>query len=116
MKTGRNSDSSHIWTQYPTSVTTGSSPRFTRITTAGNCLLAQAAASCRRDMFPHLKDLKGRTLITSDGTTILGADDKAGIAEIMTMAERILDENIPHGPISIAFTPDEDDWHGCRSV
>ena len=60
------------------------------------------------DMFPHLKDLKGRTLITSDGTTILGADDKAGIAEIMTMAERILDENIPHGPISIAFTPDEE--------
>ena len=36
------------------------------------------------DMFPHLKELKGRTLITSDGTTILGADDKAGIAEIMT--------------------------------
>ena len=60
------------------------------------------------DMFSHLKDLKGRTLITSDGTTILGADDKAGIAEIITMAERILDENIPHGPISIAFTPDEE--------
>ena len=59
-------------------------------------------------MFPHLKDLKGRILITSDGTTILGADDKAGIAEIITMAERILDENIPHGPISIAFTPDEE--------
>lgn len=58
--------------------------------------------------FPHLKTLKGRTLITSDGTTILGADDKAGIAEILTMAERILTENIPHGPISIAFTPDEE--------
>lgn len=60
------------------------------------------------DMFPHLKELKGRTLITSDGTTILGADDKAGIAEIMTTAELILTENIPHGPISIAFTPDEE--------
>lgn len=60
------------------------------------------------DMFPHLKELKGRTLITSDGSTILGADDKAGIAEIMTMAERILDEEIPHGPVSIAFTPDEE--------
>ncbi len=60
------------------------------------------------DMFPHLRELKGRTLITSDGTTILGADDKAGIAEIMTMAERILDENIPHGPVAIAFTPDEE--------
>lgn len=63
-------------------------------------------------MFPHLKSLAGRTLITSDGTTILGADDKAGIAEIMTMAERILDGNIPHGPISIAFTPDEETGRG----
>lgn len=60
------------------------------------------------DMFPHLKDLEGRTLITSDGTTILGADDKAGIAEIMTVAERLLTEDIPHGPVSIAFTPDEE--------
>ena len=60
------------------------------------------------DMFPHLKSLKGRTLITSDGTTILGADDKAGIAEIMTLAERIVEEEIPHGPICIAFTPDEE--------
>ena len=55
-------------------------------------------------MFPHLSTLKGRTLITSDGTTILGADDKAGIAEIMTMIERLNSENIPHGPLSIAFT------------
>lgn len=60
------------------------------------------------DMFPHLKDLEGRTLITSDGTTILGADDKAGIAEIMAVAERLLTEDIPHGPVSIAFTPDEE--------
>ena len=60
------------------------------------------------DMFPHLKDLEGRILITSDGTTILGADDKAGIAEIMTVAERLLTEDIPHGPVSIAFTPDEE--------
>lgn len=60
------------------------------------------------DMFPHLKELAGRTLITSDGTTILGADDKAGIAEIMTIAERLVTEEIPHGPVSIAFTPDEE--------
>ena len=60
------------------------------------------------EMFPHLKDLKGRTLITSDGTTILGADDKAGIAEIMTLAEQLISENIPHGPVSIAFTPVEE--------
>lgn len=58
--------------------------------------------------FPHLPSLKGRTLITTDGTTLLGADDKAGIAEIMTMAERLIKENIPHGTICIAFTPDEE--------
>ena len=58
--------------------------------------------------FPHLPSLKGRTLITTDGTTVLGADDKAGIAEIMTMAERLIKENIPHGTICIAFTPDEE--------
>lgn len=59
-------------------------------------------------MFPHLSTLKGRTLITSDGTTILGADDKAGIAEIMTMIEHLNDGTIAHGPISVAFTPDEE--------
>ena len=58
--------------------------------------------------FPHLPSLAGRTLITTDGTTVLGADDKAGVAEIMTMAEALIKENIPHGPISIAFTPDEE--------
>lgn len=58
--------------------------------------------------FPHLAALKGRTLITSDGTTILGADDKAGVAEIVTMVEEILEKDIPHGPISIGFTPDEE--------
>lgn len=66
------------------------------------------------EMFPHLKDLKGRTLITSDGTTILGADDKAGIAEIMTVAEQILTDDIPHGPLSIAFTPDEEIGMGAE--
>ena len=65
-------------------------------------------------LFPHLKDLKGRTLITTDGSTLLGADDKAGIAEIMTMAETIIREGIPHGGISIAFTPDEEIGHGAE--
>ncbi|EHI99341.1 peptidase T [Clostridium sp. DL-VIII] len=58
--------------------------------------------------FPHLKSLKGRTLITTDGTTLLGADDKAGIAEILTACETILKENIPHGKICVGFTPDEE--------
>ncbi len=63
--------------------------------------------------FPHLASLKGRTLITSDGTTILGVDNKAGIAEIMTMIERINEEKIPHGQISVAFTPDEECGSGA---
>ncbi len=58
--------------------------------------------------FPHLATLKGRTLIHTDGTTLLGADDKAGIAEIMTFAEEILNSDEPHGKICIAFTPDEE--------
>lgn len=66
-------------------------------------------------MFPHLSSLKGRTLITTDGTTILGADDKAGIAEIMTIAERLKEENIPHGTICIAFTPDEEVGEGTAN-
>ena len=64
-------------------------------------------------LFPHLKNLKGRTLITSDGTTILGADDKAGIAEIMTMAEYVLRSDVPHGKICLAFTPDEEIGRGA---
>lgn len=60
------------------------------------------------ETFPHLASLKGRTLITSDGTTVLGADDKAGIAEILTMIEHMQAENIPHGKLCVAFTPDEE--------
>ena len=59
--------------------------------------------------FPSLKEYIGQTLITSDGTTLLGADDKAGIAEILTAAEYLLAHpEIPHGVIRIAFTPDEE--------
>lgn len=63
--------------------------------------------------FPDLCALKGRTLITTDGTTLLGADDKAGVAEIMTMAEQIIREKKPHGKICIAFTPDEEIGEGA---
>lgn len=68
------------------------------------------------ELFPHLTDLKGKTLITSDGTTLLGADDKAGIAEIMTMAETILKTGVPHGKICIGFTPDEEIGSGARDL
>ncbi|MBR3705010.1 MAG: peptidase T [Oscillospiraceae bacterium] len=62
--------------------------------------------------FPVLTRLKGRTLITADGSTLLGADDKAGIAEIMTVCEQIIAENIPHGKLCISFTPDEEIGEG----
>ena len=64
--------------------------------------------------FPELKKLAGRTLITTDGTTLLGADDKAGIAEILTAAEDLMREKTPHGKICIAFTPDEEVGGGAQ--
>lgn len=63
--------------------------------------------------FPHLADLKGCTLVTTDGTTLLGADDKAGIAIIMTMAEELLKNDMPHGKFCIGFTPDEEVGRGA---
>ncbi len=62
--------------------------------------------------FPFLAELRGKTLITADGTTLLGADDKAGIAEIMTLCEHLLAEGTPHGKLCIAFTPDEEIGEG----
>ena len=67
----------------------------------------------KRSDFPHLADLKGRTLIVTDGKTLLGADDKAGIAEIMTLAATLIEKDLPHGKICIAFTPDEEIGEGA---
>jgi len=64
------------------------------------------------EVFPHLSTLVGNTIITGDGSTLLGADDKAGIAEIVTLAQKVISENIPHGKICIAFTPDEEVGRG----
>ena len=63
--------------------------------------------------FPEIKAFIGDTLITTDGTTLLGADDKAGIAEIMTALEKIIDEKLPHGELWVAFTPDEEIGEGA---
>ncbi|MFJ1229299.1 peptidase T [Yersinia proxima] len=65
-------------------------------------------------MFPILHQLLGHTLITTDGKTLLGADDKAGIAEIITAIVRLKRSNVPHGDIRIAFTPDEEVGKGAR--
>ena len=63
--------------------------------------------------FPELKDYVGQTLITTDGTTLLGADDKAGVAEIMSAAEYIMEHpEFRHGEIKIGFTPDEEIGRG----
>lgn len=63
--------------------------------------------------FDSLKDKKGKKLIVTDGTTLLGADDKAGIAEILTMAEELINSELPHGEIKLAFTPDEEVGRGA---
>ena len=65
------------------------------------------------ERFPFLPDLRGETLITSDGTTLLGADDKAGIAEILTACEKIIAEGLPHPKLCIGFTPDEEIGRGA---
>lgn len=63
--------------------------------------------------FPELKKYKGETLITTDGTTLLGADDKAGIAEIMSAVEYLINNpHIKHGYVRVAFTPDEEIGRG----
>ena len=65
------------------------------------------------EQFPDLKAVIGHTLITTDGNTLLGADDKAGIAEILTACEEIMKENLPHGKIAVCFVPDEEIGHGA---
>ncbi|WP_312584057.1 peptidase T [Atlantibacter sp.] len=65
-------------------------------------------------MFPVLHQLLGQTLITTDGKTLLGADDKAGVAEIMTAMAVLKARNIPHGDIRVAFTPDEEVGKGAK--
>lgn len=62
--------------------------------------------------YPELAKRKGQTLICTNGLTLLGADDKAGIAEIMTALETVIDNNIPHGKLLVCFTPDEEIGEG----
>lgn len=63
--------------------------------------------------FPALKDSLGKHLIVTDGSTLLGADDKAGIAEILTAAEQLIHSDRPHATVKIAFTPDEEIGRGA---
>ena len=79
----------------------------------GNILLEGSGASLSPADFPEMLDYVGQTLVTTDGTTLLGADDKAGVAEIMWAAQYIMEHpEIRHGDICIGFTPDEEIGRG----
>ncbi len=67
------------------------------------------------ELYPNLAPYVGHSLVVTDGTTLLGADDKAGVAEIVTMAEYLLHTHEPHGTVKIAFTPDEEVGRGTES-
>ncbi len=73
----------------------------------------QAGIAMGPEQYPELLNYVGQDLITTDGTTLLGADDKAGIAEIMALAQYLLEHpEIPHGTVKIGFTPDEEVGRG----
>jgi len=79
----------------------------------GGDIKLNAALTMRTGDFPELREFKGHTIIHTDGTTLLGADDKAGVAEIMTAAEYLLAHpEVRHGKIRIGFTPDEEIGRG----
>ncbi len=90
-------------------------PRIVENYDGGDILLNEAEhIVLRTEDFPDIRSLAGKSLIVTDGTTLLGADDKAGIAEIMAMAEHLLTHSeIRHGKIRIGFTPDEEIGEGA---
>ena len=67
----------------------------------------------RLEDYPYVSEFSGQRLIVTDGTTLLGADDKAGVAAIMTAAEKLVNADFPHGKICIGFTPDEEIGRGA---
>lgn len=91
----------------------GVAPQVIRDYDGGEVALGSSGRTLSPESFPHLREFRGRTLITTDGTTVLGADDKAGVAEIMQACEEIIKEGIPHGRIAVCFSPDEEIGHGA---
>ena len=87
-------------------------PQFVKNYDGGDIALNDSLTMTVKE-FPELKFFVGHTLITTDGTTLLGADDKAGVAEIMTMAEYLIAHpEVKHGKVRIGFTPDEEIGRG----
>ena len=79
----------------------------------GGAVLLEGGDTLDPADYPELKIRAGKDLIVTDGRTLLGADDKAGVAEIMTACEQLLSRNLPHGEVRIAFTPDEEIGRGA---
>ena len=77
------------------------------------CLNEEKGIFLRESDYPSLKNHHGKHLIVTDGTTLLGADDKAGIAEIMAAAEYLLTSGVRHATVKIGFTPDEEVGRGA---
>lgn len=88
-------------------------PQIVKEYDGGEIALGTSGRTLDTVQFPDLKQAIGKTVITTDGTTVLGADDKAGVAEILTMCERLVQDNVPHGKICVCFTPDEEIGHGA---
>lgn len=75
--------------------------------------LGQSGLTLSPKEYPSLSNHVGKTLITTDGTTLLGGDDKAGVAEILCAAKELIEEGKPHGTMKLAFTPDEEIGEGA---
>ena len=88
-------------------------PQIVKEYDGGEIALGTSGRTLDTVQFPDLKQAIGKTVITTDGTTVLGADDKAGVAEILTMCERLVQDNLPHGKICVCFPPDEEIGHGA---
>ena len=88
-------------------------PQIVKEYDGGEIALGTSGRTLDTVQFPDLKQASGKTVITTDGTTVLGADDTAGVAEILTMCERLVQDNLPHGKICVCFTPDEEIGHGA---
>lgn len=88
-------------------------PQIIKEYDGGEIALGTSGRTLDTAQFPDLKQAIGKTVITTDGTTVLGADDKAGVAEILTMCERLVQDNLPHGKICVCFTLDEEIGHGA---
>ena len=92
----------------------GADIRPRRVRYEGGDIPLSDTVAIKESVFPNLKNYIGHELIVTDGTTLLGGDDKAGVAEIMTLSERLIQNpEIRHGKIAVCFTPDEEIGEGA---